>query len=101
MNRDCLAQIAMAVEAMREELALDERERERCDDRCDGCERGCDACNDGHTRAMASRPMTARTVSGSRARAGARTKITSNRKPHSPKGLWGQGRPWAAPTPIT
>jgi hypothetical protein len=50
---------------------------------------------------MASRPMTARTVSGSRARAGARTKITSNRKPHSPKGLWGQGRPWAAPTPIT
>jgi hypothetical protein len=49
MNGDCLAQIAMAVEAMREELALDERERERCDDRCDGCERGCDACNDGHT----------------------------------------------------
>ena len=47
MNGDCLAQIAMAVEAMREEVALDERERERCDDRCDGCERGCDGCNDG------------------------------------------------------
>ena len=47
MNRDCLAQIAMAVEAMSEEVALDERERERCDDRCDGCERGCDGCNDG------------------------------------------------------
>ena len=30
MNADCLAQIAMAVEAMREEVALDERERERC-----------------------------------------------------------------------
>jgi hypothetical protein len=32
MNADCLAQLAMAVEAMREEVALDERERERCDD---------------------------------------------------------------------
>lgn len=41
MNADCLAQIAMAVEAMREELA------EVPDDRCDGCERGCDGCNDG------------------------------------------------------
>ena len=30
MNADCLAQIAMAVEAMREEVALDERECERC-----------------------------------------------------------------------
>ena len=30
MNGDCLAQIAMAVEAMREEVALDERECERC-----------------------------------------------------------------------
>ena len=29
MNADCLAQLAMAVEAMREEVALDERERER------------------------------------------------------------------------
>jgi len=32
MNGDCLAQIAMAVEAMREELGLDEREEERHDD---------------------------------------------------------------------
>jgi len=32
MNADCLAQIAMAVEAMREELGLDEREEERHDD---------------------------------------------------------------------
>ena len=30
MNADCLAQLAMAVEAMSEEVALDERERERC-----------------------------------------------------------------------
>ena len=44
MNADCLAQVAMAVEAMREELA-----EAAPDDRCDGCERGCDACNDGHT----------------------------------------------------
>jgi hypothetical protein len=41
MNADCLAQIAMAVEAMREEL------KEVLSDRCDGCERGCDGCNDG------------------------------------------------------
>jgi hypothetical protein len=41
MNADCLAQIASAVECMREELA------EVPDDRCDGCEHGCDGCNDG------------------------------------------------------
>jgi hypothetical protein len=55
MDADSLAQIASAVECLQEQLADVAAARERmrreevASDRCDGCERGCDACNDGHT----------------------------------------------------